>query len=373
MYRILLLLVTLALFQPAASAQEVWPGDVNNNGVVNGVDLLYWGVAFGTNGPARATTSTNWSAQPPGAPWAQSFPSGLNYAFADCDGNGEINEEDFDNAIEENFGLTHGVLGPDGFANAIPGAAPRLRMVPSATLVEEGAIIDIELFLDDSDLTVNDFYGIALKMTYTTGILMGDSGPDFDFTEDSWLEAGDDNAQELFEDGDGSGFAELAFTRTNLQSVAVGTEAIGVFSVIVEDIIVGLAIDTFVIQIDSVLLVGPNLSAIETIPDTVRIVVAKDTSMLTSTNDGRNSRQLAESIANSISVFPNPTRSDFHLASPVPVTKLVLVDHLGRRRELSPPGVRQRVQLPPNLPTGLYCLLLETPYGNCLKRILITR
>lgn len=373
MYRILLLLTTLALFQPALSAQEVWPGDVNNNGVVNGVDLLYWGVAFGTNGPARALVSTNWSAQTPGAPWAQNFPSGLNYAFADCDGNGEVNEEDFDNAIEQNFGLTHGALSPDGFTNAIPGAAPRLRMVPSATLVQEGAVIDIELFLDDSDFTVNNFYGIALKMTYTTGILMDDSGPDFDFTENSWLEAGDDNAQELFQNGDGNGAAELAFTRTNLQSVAVGTQAIGMFNVIVEDIIVGLTVDTFVIQIDSILMVGPNLSAIAVVPDTVRIVVAKDTAILTSTNDGRHSGQLAESIANNISVFPNPARSVFYLTSPVPVTRLVLVDHLGRRKELSPPGVQQRVQLPPNLPAGLYCLLLQTSYGNCLKRIMITR
>lgn len=369
MNRTLLFLVVLVLFQPAVSAQAVWPGDVNNNGVVNGVDLLYWGIAAGTSGPGRVVESTDWSAQVPGAPWAQSFPSGVNYAFADCDGNGTVEEEDYTSAIEENFGLTHGVLGPDGFANALPGAAPQLRMVPSATLVEEGAMVNIDLFLDDSDRAVNNFYGIALKMTYTTGILEDDSGPDFDFTEDSWLEAGDNNAQELFEGGDGSGAAELAFSRSNQQAVAVGTGPIGQFQVIVEDIIVGLVVDTFIIQIDSVLLVGPGLTTVAVVPDTVRIVVAKDTAKLTSTNSG----QLPQGVTNDIKVFPNPARSGFQLTSPVTVTELYLVDPLGRRTALPRPGNHRRVPLPHNLPSGLYCLLLRTPYGDCLKKLMITR
>ena len=30
-------------------SQTIWPGDVNNNGIVNGVDQLYIGVAYGSN------------------------------------------------------------------------------------------------------------------------------------------------------------------------------------------------------------------------------------------------------------------------------------------------------------------------------------
>lgn len=370
MFRVLLLFITLVLLQPAVTAQDVWPGDVNNNGVVNGVDLLYWGIAFGNNGPARASESTDWSAQPAGAPWAQNFPSGLNYAFADCNGDGVIDGDDYGNAIDENFGLTQGILSSDGFSNATAGATPKLRMVPSATLVEEGAIVDIDLFLDDSDQPLNNFYGIALKLSYTTGLLEGDDGPDFDFTENSWLEVGDDDAQELFEDNDGNGTAELAFTRTNQQAVTVGTEPIGQFRVIVEDIIVGLEVDTFVIQIDSVLIVGADFSTIATLPDSVSIIIAKDTSKLTSSTGLITPAQLA----NNIRVSPNPARFGFQLNSPVPVTELSLIDPLGRRVRLTPtPGLNQRVLLPPNLPPGLYGLLIRTPYGDCLKKLMISR
>lgn len=369
MHRAFFHLVLLLFLTPPVQAQEVWPGDVNNNGVVNGVDLLYWGTAFGASGPARTAIATDWSAQPAGPPWPQSFPSGLNYAFADCDGNGTIDEDDYDNAIDENFGLTNRIPGPDGFANAGSGAAPRLRLIPSATVVEQGAMIEIDLFLDDADRPVSDFYGIALKMTYTTGLLLDDDGPDFDFTEDSWLEAGDDNATELFKDGEGNGAAELAFTRTNQQPVAVESGAIGQFSVIVEDIIVGLEVDTFVIQIDSVLLVGGDFSTIAVVPDTVYIIVARDTSKLTSTS----SRVLPGQLTDQIKIFPNPAQSGFQFQCPVPVTELILIDPLGRRTTLPPPGNFQWVRLPATRPAGLYGLLLRTPNGDCLKKLMITR
>jgi len=41
------------LFFSTVQAQSVYPGDVNNNGVVNGSDLLLIGEAFGTTGPPR--------------------------------------------------------------------------------------------------------------------------------------------------------------------------------------------------------------------------------------------------------------------------------------------------------------------------------
>ncbi len=371
MFRYLLILVICTLCQPSAVAQEVWPGDLNNNGVVNGVDLLYWGVAFGATGPARATVATDWAPQASAPPWTQSFPSGINYSFADCDGNGEVDGEDYDNAIEQNFGLTHGEITPDGFSNAGTGPAPRLHMVPSTTLVELGGIIDIDLFLDDTEQPVTDFYGIALKMSYTTGLLEDDSGPDFDFTEDSWLEANDDNAVGLFHDGDGSGRAELAFTRTTQTAVAVESGAIGRFHVVVEDIIVGLEIDTFILSIDSIFLIGPEVSTVATGADTIQIVIARDTSKITATDN-----LLPSQLERKIKVFPNPARASIQLSSPLPIERLTLVDPLGNAQELTAPRfsmVPQRVLLPPGLRSGLYYLHLQTSSGSCTKKIMISR
>lgn len=354
-------------------SQDVWPGDVNNNGVVNGVDLLYWGRAFGATGAARSTESTDWSAQTGPTPWAQRFPSGLNYAFADCDGNGKVDDEDFDGAIEDNFGLEHGLLQGDGYLNAAPGNGPKLRMEASATLVEPGMTIDIDLFLDENGQQATNFYGLAMKMSYSTGLLQGNDGPDFDFTESSWLEAGDDNAQGLFVDNGGNGKAELAFSRTNQTTVAIGTEAIGQFHVIVEDIIIGLVVDTIVITIDSVLLVDAGLTGVAVVPDTLQIVVAKDTAKYTQqTTRTRTPGQLAQEIA----VHPNPVRSSFAISSPYRIGQLWLVDAMGKQWNLPVDGVggdRQRVALPPGLPPGLYCLRIRTSHGECSKKMIVWR
>ena len=87
------------IFPRAISAQNIWPGDINNNGVVNGIDLLYLGVAFDEEGPLRPDAGTSWQAHPMGDSWGQNFPNGMNYAFADADGNGIVNEADLQSAI----------------------------------------------------------------------------------------------------------------------------------------------------------------------------------------------------------------------------------------------------------------------------------
>jgi hypothetical protein len=315
--------------------------------------------------------STDWSAQPSPIPWAQNFPSGLNYAFADCDGDGDVDDADAGQAIQENFSLEHGIIQDDGYLNAAPGNGLQLRMEASATVVEPGMIFDIDLFLDDSGQSATEFYGLALKMSYTTGLLQGDDGLDFDFTENSWLEAGDDNAQELYINNNDNGSAELAFSRTNQSPVAIGTEAIGRFQVIVEDIIVGLGIDTIVITIDSVLLVDANLAGIATAPDTLLIIVVKDTSNFPVTTQTLIPGQLAQKIV----IHPNPMRNSFIISSPYKTQRLSLINALGKQWQL--PVIQaerdvQRVALPPGLPPGLYFLRILTPQGECSKKIMVS-
>ncbi|MEL6660275.1 MAG: hypothetical protein AAFR36_27665, partial [Bacteroidota bacterium] len=270
----ILLLIGLSLIVIHASSQSVWPGDVNNNGVVSAVDLLYWGVAFGVEGPARNEVNTDWAAQPIESFWSQSFPNGLNYAYADCDGNGVVDEEDFDNAIEDNYGEENPPVGFEEYANGVAGSAPKLRLTPSSTLVEEGATVNIGLHIDTAGMSLDSFYGIALQLSYTTGLLEGDDGPDFDLMEDSWLEADDSYVQELYVDDDGQGTAQLAITRTNQQIITAEPGTIGNFQIIVEDIIVGLEVDTFIIRIDSVLVIDNNLNAVPVVPDTAQIIIA---------------------------------------------------------------------------------------------------
>lgn len=79
----------------------VWPGDTNNDGVVNEADVLPLGIYWNVAGPARENASTEWTGQP-ALVWVPE-----EATFADTDGSGTVNQTDL-LAIGLNFGNTHG-------------------------------------------------------------------------------------------------------------------------------------------------------------------------------------------------------------------------------------------------------------------------
>ncbi|MCI5081707.1 MAG: T9SS type A sorting domain-containing protein [Saprospiraceae bacterium] len=361
------LTICLILFHVSLNGQEVWPGDVNNNGIVNSVDLLYYGIAYGSSGPERSSVNTDWAPQTVPNPWAGMFPNGINYAYADCDGDGLVDETDLEDAIEENFGLTHGVQLPDNFTNGEVGINPQIRLIPDATVVGEGAIISIDLQIDDSNMPIDNFYGMALKIGYTPELLAGDDGPDFDLIENSWFDPNNEDSESIYEDGDGSGQAELGITRTNQQSVTVSPDALGQFSIVIEDIIVGLEVDTFKIWIDSVLFIDPLLTATATATDTAIVIVAKD---------GKVTANQEIPHLQPVRLYPNPVMDgQLFLKTDEPLENIQLFDELGRAFSLS--AQRQttgtyRVMLP-DLPPGFYVLGIQTKYQWHSEKFFITK
>ncbi len=282
--------------------QQIWPGDVDNNGRVSEVDFLYWGYAYGKTGPQRVEQGTDWKAYDPPAPWTEEFPNGLNLAWADANGNGLVDDDDEESCIDEYFGLEHGQPGSEGYQNAPPtSSAPRIILEPDIQAVEEGAEVNISLSIDDAGQPLDSFYGIALTLTYSTGLIEGNEGPDFELESGTWLDQDGDVAEELFVETGFNGKGALAITRTNQIGVAVGSGEIGVFQIVIEDIIVGLEIDTFFITVDSVRLVGPNLGTVPVIPDTTSFLIAKDLDLITRTIEGKKSDV-------SLKIWPNPAR-----------------------------------------------------------------
>ncbi len=93
---------TLCFAQPVL----MYPGDANNDGKANHLDVLPIGLAYGQAGPPRFAPLPFWGAQP-AEPWGtQPLPvSQINLAFADCDGNGLIDSLDI-KAIAFNYDST---------------------------------------------------------------------------------------------------------------------------------------------------------------------------------------------------------------------------------------------------------------------------
>lgn len=71
----------------------LWPGDANKDGIANYQDLLEIGLGFSEQGPARQDV-VNWFAR--GADnWSKDFFGGINAKHTDCNGDGNVDEDDF--------------------------------------------------------------------------------------------------------------------------------------------------------------------------------------------------------------------------------------------------------------------------------------
>lgn len=66
----------------------VWPGDLNNDGEVNEIDILPVGLYWLLEGPVRPNASYNWEAQPASA-WDP-----ISAAYADANGDGVVDERE---------------------------------------------------------------------------------------------------------------------------------------------------------------------------------------------------------------------------------------------------------------------------------------
>lgn len=125
----------------------VYPGDVDNNGVVNMNDLLPIGVAYGATGLIRNTEALSSDFIGTSADnWEQTFAGiDFDYRYVDCTGNGIINASDA-YVVQNNYGLTHPLNGQ--------------------TLVIPTIAGNYNLYLDmeDTTVTLNDTVNINLRL-----------------------------------------------------------------------------------------------------------------------------------------------------------------------------------------------------------------
>jgi hypothetical protein len=294
----------------------MWPGDANNNGKVNAVDLLFVGLGYNAKGPLRPNASTRWEVQNFNV-WSQSFPNGLNYAFADGNGDGEIDDKDNKDVIEVNFGLTHGSLRPNGFVKGQKGSAPQLKLSTTQRVVAPGSTIFVDLDLGDAAHPL-DFYGIAVQMGYTSRLVRSS---EFEDEVTPWFEATGEDTKDLYATPGNNGQAELAITRIDQQAIK-GFGRMGKIKLVIEDIIVGRPVDTLRITIDSVLLIDKNLKSTAVAHDTLLIFVTKNPALV-GTKELRQDPSLLQ-------ISPNPSNGDFWIKTPLGIKHWEVYDPLGR-------------------------------------------
>lgn len=150
------------------TCQDVWPGDVNSDGMANNIDVLELGLHIGQTGPNRATTSNLWQSYFSNN-WVGTLSGGKNVNHSDCNGDGTINQSDT-LAIFNNYGLTH-AFKPSG-----PTVVdPQLNIISDQSFVEKGKWGTASVYLGDAVNPINNVNGVAYTLNYDNSLIETDS------------------------------------------------------------------------------------------------------------------------------------------------------------------------------------------------------
>lgn len=150
-----IVIAAILLYNINLKANDVLPGDCNNNGQVELVDFLFWGLASGNTGDARTNATTDCTNEN-AADWNIEI-NGVNGKHQDTDGNGIVDFNDL-NIVAGNYGCSTGNTN-----------APLLNRDNAVFSIEEyTAIIDgetahiFEIYIND----VEEINGLAFSFDY---------------------------------------------------------------------------------------------------------------------------------------------------------------------------------------------------------------
>lgn len=195
------------------ASECAWPGDADNNGVVNHFDLLYLGLGMGAQGLARPDAPLNWEGAESEA-WPANTPvRSVNFKNMDTDGNGTI--ESADTAMIDRYWgqcINPYRSDPYAFPDTLTAFDDQIFLHLSADTLPSGTSVEIPVILGTADEPASDILGLAFGLSYDPAWV--DSEVRFEAAP-SWL--GDPGNDLLFlqQDFPGQHRLDVALTRTN--------------------------------------------------------------------------------------------------------------------------------------------------------------
>ncbi|MGK0389039.1 MAG: hypothetical protein ACI94Y_001773 [Maribacter sp.] len=351
---VLLTLLPLIVLGQVNDETIVWPGDVNNNGVVNHVDVLYIGAAYGFAGEARDTVTIQWDSAAVPDSWGMAFQNnGLSVAFADCDGNGVVEDADLA-AIGVNYGLEHDLLLSDSFPQDVGLSDTELFFNTGGDnpVAMPGSVVSILVDLGTQNIPVDNFYGLAFTIEVNTNYIDMQSLI-FDF-ESSWMDPLNETLITYQRRNDST--LDVVLSRRSMTTVS-GGGTVGILSLIIEGDVPDFAPNIEVLIIKDVYIVDEELN---------QIYVTDEQSLYLDITS-----PIRELPKNEFSIYPNPvskgicTIKGLEKYSDVEVR---LLDIAGRQMKVELIDNNLHVG---NLPTGIYFINVSTPRGVLTEKIFI--
>lgn len=366
-FYIALSLLISVLFVNELSGQ-IFPGDADNNGIVNHLDVLNIGFAYNSHGPARIESGGPSGTFTIPLLWEENFPQGLNFAFADADGSGLV--DIFDLAVVSS---NYGEINPNGtetvtFYPGTPLVHPPLTLDKSdvPAFLTGGSFFEIPIFLGNEDLPLNEFIGIAFTIEYDADYI---KGIEFIPYEDSWInvEEGVFNFQAQENE---LGQKDITISRYG-QSAVSGAGKIGTLSLIVIDDLVSLLpaptdSSNVIVNIKNIKSVNADFWTVPIVSDSVNIMLYGPDALPTAT------KQLP---IEKLKIFPNPSKDFFRIESPAPMNRVEVINAFGdllSSRALNEVYFYETGNLS-NYTAGLYILKIHTEKGIVNRKVVIQR
>lgn len=345
--------------QDATISYGTWPGDTDINGIVNHFDLFNVGLGFGETGPMRANTNSDWEAVK-GVDWAESTPiNKVNFAFADTDGNGQINQSDVQ-VVLQNYGQSHPGknLPPDLIEPRSQNAALRITL---DTLVA-GNTTNLPINLGNAENPISNIYSIGFSIAYDAPFFEENS-LQLDLS-DSWLANTSEDLIALIKAVPEAKRIDVAISRIDGQDISGYGEIARIGLNALDQIPFSGTESTLALEITGVRAqdVGENPFSI-----------ANSTTML----EVMASSRVQTIPASWFSLFPVPAQEVLNLSSNqnLAIQVLQILDSQGRvlnRISYSNQGIQQTIDVSAYA-TGSYLLQIFTEKGFVVKKFLIQR
>ncbi|MCX6294563.1 MAG: T9SS type A sorting domain-containing protein [Bacteroidetes bacterium] len=188
---------------------DTWPGDANNDGLVDNTDLLPIGIYYGQTGLSRPGGISNvWQAWP-STDWVTAQPSGQDIKHVDCNGDGIIDSNDT-LAVNLNFSSVH-AFAPN--VNDARSTNPDLYFQTSGSSYLPGDWVNVDVMAGTSALPVINLYGLAFNINYDASLVQ--SGTESLTYSPSWFATSGTDAIKIFKVDAPSNTAFGAETRIN--------------------------------------------------------------------------------------------------------------------------------------------------------------
>lgn len=337
----------------SAGQAKVWPGDFDNNGLVDHYDLLPLGLVFGATGPQRNPVSAEWEEQF-GPFWPEATPqSGINYAYVDADGDGEIGQLD-GSAMFQNLYLSHDYVPQEGnWSENAPGDGPSFYV--ETTTVAPGEDVTLPIILGAPGEPMTGIYGLAFNLHFdSTWVRPGSAFVHF---SETWL--GDQLFKLSGSPDDRDGIIQSAIIRIDHQN-QTGQGTIGTLKFQVLPNAPGNTIISF------------RPSEVRLIDQAENLIPVNALTTETSVISGITNPELK----NRLRLYPNPTASAAWLeADPgIEILQVNIHDLTGKVvRSYDRPEQQNRIELNPagDLVVGIYMVEVKTPKGVWAERLVV--